>query len=215
VDADRHHRTRADEQRFRALFASAYPALCRYAYHRGLTRADADDLVAEVLTIAWRRLDAVPVDDPTPWLFAVARNVWRNHLRSAARRDARRRGAPGRAGRPPCGGAFAARVPDRNLSYPTDMASFPTVDEIGRAMAALSDDDRDILRLVAWDGLTPAQVAVVLGCTPTTARVRLHRARARFAHRLDSAETRRVDPTDLHRERRSEEEVPDGQSNPR
>jgi RNA polymerase sigma factor (sigma-70 family) len=198
VDADRHHRTRADEQRFRALFASAYPALCRYAYHRGLSRADVDDLVAEVLTIAWRRLDAVPVDDPTPWLFAVARNVWRNHLRSAARRD-----------------AFAARVPDRNLAYPTDMASFPTVDEIGRAMAALSDDDRDILRLVAWDGLTPAQVAVVLGCTPTTARVRLHRARARLAHRLDSAETRRVDPTDLHRERRSEEEVPDGQSNPR
>src|SRR4029077_20093450 len=76
------------EPRFRALFTDAYPVLRRYARYRGLLGPDADDLVAEVLTIAWRRLDDVPVDDPLPWLFATARNVWRNGLRSARRRNA-------------------------------------------------------------------------------------------------------------------------------
>jgi RNA polymerase sigma-70 factor (ECF subfamily) len=41
-----------------------------------------------------------------------------------------------------------------------------------------------VLRLVAWDGLTPAELAVVLGCAPGAARARLHRARTRLAARL-------------------------------
>ena len=52
------------------------------------------------------------------------------------------------------------------------------------ALASLSSGDQEVLRLVAWDGLTPAQVAVVLGCTPVAARTRLHRARSRLAARL-------------------------------
>lgn len=55
------------------------------------------------------------------------------------------------------------------------------------ALASLSERDQEVLRLVAWDGLTPAQVAVVLGCTPVAARTRLHRARGRLAVRLGLA----------------------------
>ena len=74
------------EARFRKLFDEAYPALRRYAHHRGLSGADADDLVADVLGVAWRRLDDVPADDAIPWLLAVARNHWRNRLRAGRRR---------------------------------------------------------------------------------------------------------------------------------
>jgi DNA-directed RNA polymerase specialized sigma24 family protein len=52
------------------------------------------------------------------------------------------------------------------------------------ALAALRDDDQEILRLVAWDGLAPAELAVALGCSPNAARTRLHRARSRLAARL-------------------------------
>src|SRR5262245_43355226 len=159
---NRSDRTRADEERFRALFTATYPALCRYGSLRGLPRADIEDLVAEGFAIAWRRLDAVPVDDPEPWLFAVARNVWRNHLRSAARLH-----------------GIAARVADAGVSYPADPSGSPSPEAVRRAMAALSDDDHEILRLVAWDGLTPGQAADVLGCSAPAARVRLHRARSR------------------------------------
>ena len=154
------------ESRFRALFINAYPALRRYARYRGLTGPDADDLVAEVLTIAWRRLDDVPADDPLPWLFAVARNVWRNGLRSARRRD-----------------DLVVRLPAPDPHRPTEPADHSHA-EIHAALGALGDDDQEVLRLVAWDGLTTRQLAVALGCKETAARVRLHRARRRFATQL-------------------------------
>jgi len=49
------------EARFRAVFDRAYAPLCRYARHRGLTGADAEDVVAQTLEIAWRRIDDVPM----------------------------------------------------------------------------------------------------------------------------------------------------------
>ena len=52
------------------------------------------------------------------------------------------------------------------------------------ALASLSQGDQEVLRLVAWDGLAPADLAVVLGCSPVAARTRLHRARSRLAARL-------------------------------
>ena len=75
------------EPRFRATFVVAYPALGRYALNRGLSRADAEDLVAATLEIAWRKIDQVPTDDPIPWLYAVERNLLRNLRRADRRRS--------------------------------------------------------------------------------------------------------------------------------
>jgi RNA polymerase sigma factor (sigma-70 family) len=154
------------EARFRALFDTAYGPLCRYARHRGMAGADAEDLVAQTLEIAWRRIDDVPMADPLPWLFAVARNLWRNQVRQVRRRS-----------------EILARYRVPAPAACDDPAGLePGV--LRAAMAALSEADQEVLRLVAWDGLTPAQVAVVLGCTAVTARSRLHRARTRLAARL-------------------------------
>lgn len=155
------------ETRFRALFDSAYPALFRYACHRGLTGADAEDLVAGTLEIAWRRIDEVPVDDPLPWLYVVARNLWRNQLR----RDRRR-------------GSILIRYHASLSPQVGDDPGGLSPGDLRAAMASLSDDDQEVLRLVAWDGLTPAAVSRVLDCTPVAARSRLHRARARLAAAL-------------------------------
>ncbi|WP_374058788.1 RNA polymerase sigma factor [Planomonospora sp. ID91781] len=51
----------------------------------------------------------------------------------------------------------------------------------------LSDDDHELLSLVAWEGLDAAEIARVLGCSRNAVRIRLHRARKRFAHRLAAA----------------------------
>jgi RNA polymerase sigma-70 factor (ECF subfamily) len=158
-----------NEPRFRALFQDAYPALRGYARNRGLTGHDADDLVAEVLTIAWRRIDDVPVDDPLPWLFATARNVWRNGLRSTRRRS-----------------DLVLRLPPPEAAAPPADPGEHSVAEIRTALERLTDDDQEILRLVAWDGLTTRQLAIALGCQETAARVRLHRARQRFATHLQT-----------------------------
>jgi RNA polymerase sigma-70 factor (ECF subfamily) len=155
------------EQHFRALFAQAYPAVRCYGHHRGLAPADCDDLAADVFTIAWRKLGDVPADDPVPWLIAVARNVWRNGARAGRRRA-----------------TLSARLPRPDVEPPP-----PEPDDkpggVAAVLATLSDEDQELLRLLAWDGLTPSQIAVVLGCTQGAARVRIHRARTRLADALD------------------------------
>ena len=149
------------------MFDAAYAPLCRYARHRGLTGPDAEDLVAQTLEIAWRRIEDVPAAEPLPWLYAVAHNLWRNQ----ARRDRRRR-------------ELLARF---RASPPAAACGDPAAGEPGllrAALASLSQGDQEVLRLVAWDGLAPADLAIVLGCSPVAARTRLHRARKRLAARL-------------------------------
>jgi RNA polymerase sigma-70 factor (ECF subfamily) len=164
------------ERRFSALFRDTYGAVRRYAHHRGLSGADADDLVADVFTVAWRKLDRVPVDDPLPWLFAVARNHWRNHLRRTERER-----------------NLLARV-SVDVDAPEPDVTTITADEIRRALDVLADNDREILKLVAWDGLGPHRAAVALGITPRAARVRLHRARSRLAAALETFATPATQP---------------------
>ncbi|MBA2438956.1 MAG: sigma-70 family RNA polymerase sigma factor, partial [Acidimicrobiia bacterium] len=48
--------------------------------------------------------------------------------------------------------------------------------------------DREILRLVAWDGLSTTQAVQSLGCTRAAFAVRLHRARRRLVGALDAEE---------------------------
>ncbi|HTT92907.1 MAG TPA: sigma-70 family RNA polymerase sigma factor [Acidimicrobiales bacterium] len=155
------------EAAFRALFTRAYPALVRYAHFRGLDDQDSNDLVAATLEVAWRRLAELPADDPMPWLYGVARNLRRNQLRSASRRDELFTKLP--PPQPEVGAGEAT---------PLDTAALRS------ALARLDEDDQEILRLVAWDGLSPSQAAVALGCTAVAARTRLHRARNRLAARL-------------------------------
>lgn len=165
------------EARFRAVFDRAYAPLCRYACHRGLSGADAEDLVAQTLEIAWRRIDDMPVAEPLPWLYAIARNLWRNKVRQESRRSA-------------ILARYRALTPTAARGDPASLG--PGV--LRAALALLSDADQEVLRLVAWDGLTPAEVAVVLGCSPVAARSRLHRARGRLAALLglDTDVPRRV-----------------------
>jgi RNA polymerase sigma factor (sigma-70 family) len=152
----------ADSARFRALFDTAYPAVRRYVLYRGVVGDRADDVVAETFLIAWRRLDVVPDDDPLPWLLGVARNVRLNQLRGDRRYAALQRRLP-----------LPSSAPSPGES--------DELDAVREALGAIGEEDQEILRLVAWDGLSAAQVGEALGCSSGAARVRLHRARRRLA----------------------------------
>ena len=154
-----------DAARYRALFEATFGSVQRYVDHRGVTGGRADDLVAETFVVAWRRLDDVPVDRPLPWLLTVARNLWLNQLRADQRYEALKRRLP----RP---------LPVPPPTEPDDVAA------VRRALTALDAADREIICLVAWDGLSAAELGDALGCTPGAARVRLHRARRRLAAEL-------------------------------
>lgn len=150
-----------DEARFRTIFAHL-GAVTAYAARRG--SRDPDGVAAEVMTIAWRRLAAVPTDDPLPWLYGTARNVVYAEARS------RRRTSPGEVASVP--------APEVRSLDP----------ELDAALRGLRSSDREALLLVAWEDLTPTQAASALGITGTAFRVRLFRARRRLQAALAKAQ---------------------------
>lgn len=162
------------EARFRALTETTYASVARYVRHRGLSGQDAEDLVAATYEVAWRRLDVLPTGDGAlPWLFAVALNHVRNHRRKRLREQALldRLAAPELAAQP---------------SDPTSIGWR----HIREALDTLGSDDRELVLLVAWDGLSPAQAGAVLGLTPVASRSRVHRVRAKLAEILDGGQSR-------------------------
>jgi len=162
------------EQRYEELFNACYQPLHAFARRR-LPQAEAEDLVAEVLTTAWRRLDDVPHDATLPWLYGVAHRTLANQRRSS---DRRRR--------------LLRRIA---LSQPVAAAATSESHPILDALERLERKDRDILRLAAWEGLTAREIAVVLECTPNAAALRLSRARQKLRAELSPLE---ATPTRQH-----------------
>lgn len=164
-------------QDFEAVFNSCYSPISGYAMRRLPNQSEVDDVVGEAFMTAWRRWDEVSlIDNPLPWLYAVAGNIIRNRKRSVARH---------------------LRLVDKMSAQPqtqTDDPADMSSTEVVEALARLSFDDRELLQLVAWDGLSHIDAGVVLGCTPNAVALRLSRARRRLAGYLQSDEIQ--NPTD-------------------
>ena len=155
----------AAEARFASVFAHL-GLITSYARRRGAH--DPDEIAAEAMAIAWRRLADVPVDDARPWLIATARNL--------LLADRRRRGKP------------VADLDSFEPAAPAELPA-PAVDldpELERALRSLSAHDREALLLVAWEDLTPTAAAASLGISAAAFRVRLHRARRRLLFEIES-----------------------------
>ncbi|SFP48323.1 RNA polymerase sigma-70 factor, ECF subfamily [Actinomadura madurae] len=156
-----------DEDEFAAVYAATYKALLAYALRRCDTPEDAADVVAETFATAWRRVADMPAgDEARLWLYGVARRVLANHRRGVLRHS--RKTAALRA-------ELRAAAPAQDASPVSDV------------FRALPDRDRELLALVAWEGLSVAQIATVLGCSRNAASIRLYRARRRFARALRAA----------------------------
>lgn len=137
------------------------------AVHAFLARRAGQDAAADLLGEVWVRAFAGRGGyDPArasalPWLYGIARNVLREHWRAR-----------------------------HTWSWPAERADDPWDAVIERldsvawaktligALRTLPAGEREVLLLVAWEQLTPAEAAAALGIPQGTARARLHRARA-------------------------------------
>ncbi|MEO3763799.1 sigma-70 family RNA polymerase sigma factor [Streptomyces sp. B5E4] len=179
-----------DAERFTAIYDACRQRVWAYAATRaGQQRAD--EVVSETFAVAWRRIRDVP-EPPLPWLLGVARMQVRSTAREAVQRAARE----------------ALLQPQAEL-VTADVADVVTERmTMLRALAALDPDDREVLVLIAWQGLDQRAAARVLGCAPVAFRVRLHRARRRLARALESIVH---EETVVHHAHRTEPPaVPDG-----
>ncbi|GHJ45251.1 hypothetical protein Cs7R123_25930 [Catellatospora sp. TT07R-123] len=167
----------AARRRFEELFDAHYAELTRFATRRA--GADtAGDVVAATFLVAWRRFAELPADHARAWLYATARQVIANEVRGRTRRDRLAARAAADAGTPV---ADHAGQVDEQL-------------RVRAVLDRLSPADQEVLRLIEWDGLDVAEAALVLGCSRTALKVRLHRARRRFAQRLLATEDRETGP---------------------
>jgi RNA polymerase sigma-70 factor (ECF subfamily) len=163
--------------RFEAVFSACYDQLVAYHLRRVSNRGDVDDLVAETFLVAWRRLDDVPAgSDALPWLYAVARRTLANHRRREDRRSA---------------------LTEQLRSRPVvrqDASSPEAAALTAAAWNELPERDRELLALIAWEGLEVDQVALALDCSRNAVRIRLHRARRRFERLLGAEEPALTSP---------------------
>lgn len=148
------------EQRFEQIYAEHCEAVRAYVRRRA-PEAIVDDVVSETFVVCLRKIDRLP-PEPLPWLYAVARKTLANERRKRART------APSQA----------------QLSVEPDPVGDGT---LAAAFNRLSGRDREVLRLVAWEGLSLTDAAAALGCSGVACRVRYHRAKSRLASRLEAA----------------------------
>ena len=166
------------QQLFEAVYDQHATAVKEYAMRR-TDPARADDVVAEVFLVAWRRLDDIPAE-PRAWLFGVARRVLANERRRVARH-----------------GAAVERLEPLGVS--ADPADRPALAyrSLEEALRQLSDRDREALLLTAWEELSHRDAARVLGVREATFTVRLHRAKRRLGRALERSQPETTAPTRL------------------
>ena len=150
-------------ERFEALFREHVAGVASYCRWCLRARGDAEDAVAEVFLVAWRRLDDVPAGEAArAWLYATARRVVANEVRAGARRS---------------------RLYDKLNGQPVAIEQGdqqPLAGQVHEALAALAPHDRELLFLAECEGLTAAEIGTIVRRPAVTVRVRLHRAKRRF-----------------------------------
>lgn len=150
-------------ERFCELFREFTPSV------RGFVRtmvaaSEVEPVVQATFETAWAKLEAIPLLSQRAWLFGVARNHVRNHVRAERRRavlvDA----------------LVAVRPEEPATSYPCGV-DLVELTPLLAALQLLSARERELVQLVAWHEMEPAEIAVVLDISANNARVRIHRAR--------------------------------------
>lgn len=153
-----------NQARFAEIYAAQYDDLWKYAIRR-CAHYDAKAVVSDTFLVAWRRIDDVPSGDAARlWLFVVARNCIANHVRQQRRRL-----------------RLISKLADATAAAASEE---PAHLELHAALGELRADDRELLRLLAWEELSHEQIATMLGVTANAVALRAQRARRRLALKL-------------------------------
>ena len=150
------------EARFSRLVREHGDALHRYLRRRHVVGDgnDAEDLLADVLAVAWRRLDDIPVGAEAPWLFGVAKHRLSNARHRSSRRD-----------------RIVAPIRPRAASPAAEDEAIADI-ALREALDRLPDKEREALLLTAWEGLGPEELAVALDVSVNAAAIRLSKAKS-------------------------------------
>jgi RNA polymerase sigma factor (sigma-70 family) len=167
-----------DSDAFAIFFRRHVSSITLYAVRRCRDPEDVGDLVAETFLVALQAAARyVPeTDTALPWLFGIARRVLaKQRRRSAGARRLLIKNSNSHL-------HFTASEEDAVASAIDAARQRPALEA---GLARLSNGEREVIELVAYDGLSPAEVAEVLKLSPNAARLRLSRARRHLRQTLE------------------------------
>ncbi|WP_017197043.1 sigma-70 family RNA polymerase sigma factor [Arthrobacter sp. M2012083] len=151
------------ELAFIAIHKDSYPSVFTFVCRRVESAEVAEEIAADVFRVVWQKWTDDSHPD-LPYLLTVARNLVGNAYRSRDRRL-----------------ALQEKLRTTAVQRFGDNSGNVAVQD---AMERLREQDRDILQMAYWDGLGTADIAKVLQCSESAAKVRLHRARTAFRKQL-------------------------------
>lgn len=149
----------AGQKHFLATHAACHDKVYRYFRRRTEGTPAAEDLTADVFRIVWEKCrQGQELSELV--VFGIARNVLRNHHRSAVRSMNLTQ--------------QLERQRTRGLGSDDGM--------VADALDRLKPEEREVLLLTYWDGFTSAEVSGLLDISATAVRMRLHRARKQLSN---------------------------------
>lgn len=146
-----------DRTGFDAFFQAEYPRLAKALYLVCGNRHEAEEVAQDAFVRAYERWHLVVRAENRPgYVYRIAVNLYRSKLRRASR---------------------AGRRTFRPEPEADPIEAITERDAIGRVLAGLTEGQREAVVLVEWLGMTDAEAGALLGISPVTVRVRIHRAR--------------------------------------
>lgn len=164
---------------YSAFFRRHADAITRYAVRRCSSPDDVADLVGECFLVALQAAHRyVPeTDTALPWLFGIARRLLAKQ---------RRKYAGNRRLEIKVSNAFPTFTASEEDAIASSIDAAMQAPALEEALARLTRSEREVLELVAYDGLSPTEAANALEITPNAARLRLSRARRAVRSYLDT-----------------------------
>jgi RNA polymerase sigma factor (sigma-70 family) len=164
-----------DRDAFAELFDRHSRRVFGFCFRQTANRTVAEDLASVTFLEAWRRRAAVVEEGKVPaWLLGIANNAVRHQRRSLLRyrRALSRLPAP-------------RAEPDHADESGNRMEAEREAARVLKELRRLPANERVVVALIAWEGLTSSEAAVALGVTEATVRSRLYRARKRLQRQIE------------------------------
>jgi len=162
-----------DPQETISAMRAEIPRLRRFARYMTRDADYADDLVQECLTRAIANIGSwQPGTNLRAWLFVILKNVFRNDKRRAQHDIAYRNRLEN----------------DAPLVAKAEQYHHLVLTEVQEAFSRLSEDHREVLMLIAVEGLRYEEAASILDISVGTVKSRLSRARSALRALVDLQE---------------------------
>ncbi|WP_286234246.1 RNA polymerase sigma factor [Thalassotalea sediminis] len=153
-------------QSFNELYDAYYTDVFRFCYWLSGNRDDAKDIASETFAKIWTVETELNAKTVKGYLIAIARNLYLQELKKHKTQ-------------------LQEDICEEEIESDTDtetkVVAQKSVEKVIKALQQISEPDRSILIMKAYEGLSYQEIASIFNMTINTLKTRVHRARVKLA----------------------------------